>query len=185
MDLYLEVQKGMKTTAKGCEVYNTAERFRQQKELFLALLTYGDQPEVREAVAEEKSRAFFNAKGELAKEHSKATWPKGSAITEAMKEAQKRMIKGKKASEEAVKAAKALRKKTLTKLAAISTEMDSTTALEKVAEYDSAIQALLSESGKLKHLLKSPSLPKHPTFSFGGGRGKNKDKAVPVSVKIS
>jgi hypothetical protein len=183
--LYLEVQSKLRPSLKKeCPVYNTASRFREQKKLFLALMTYGDQPEVKKAIAEERARAHFNEKGELVKEDG-GKWPKGSAVTDAMEEAQKRMIKGAKASKEAVAAAKKLRARKIEKLSAISLEMESTEALQKVAEYDAALQSLLSDSGKLKHLLRVPSLPKHPTFSFGGGRGPLQTKPSAVSAKIS
>ena len=183
--LYLDVQSEMRPSLKKeCPVYNTASRFREQKKLFLALMTYGNEPEVKEALAEEKARAHFNEKGELAKENG-GKWPKGAAITDAMAEAQKRMIKGAKASKEAVAAAKKLRARKIEKLAVISAEMGSTEALQKLAEYDAALQSLLSDSGKLKHLLRVPSLPDHPRFSFGGGRGPSQTKPSPVSADIS
>jgi hypothetical protein len=183
--LYLEVQSEMRPSLKkGCPVYNTASQFREQKKLFLALMTYGDEPEVREAIAEERARAHFNKKGELDKEEG-GKWPKGSAVTDAMEQAQKRMIKGAKASKEAVAAAKKLRARKIEKLATISAEMESTEALEKVAEYDAALQSLLSDSGKLKHLLRAPSLPEHPKFSFRGGRGPSQTKPSAVSADIS
>lgn len=183
--LYLDVQSKLRPSLKNeCPVYNTAARFREQKKLFLALTTYGNEPEVREAIAEERARAHFNKKGELDKEEG-GKWPKGSAVTDAMEEAQKRKIKGAKASKEAVTAAKKLRARKIKKLAAISTEMESTEALEKVAEHDAELQSLLSDSGKLKHLLRAPSLPKHPKFSFRGGRGPSQTKPSAVSADIS
>jgi hypothetical protein len=183
--LYLDAQIGMTpSTNKVCPVYRMASKFRGNKELFLALLVYGDEPEVRQAISEERARASFNDKGHLVKE-TDGKWPKGSAITDAMKDAQKRMIEGSKVSKDAAKNAAELRKKTLDKLAVISTEMDSTEALEKVAEYDAALQALLSDSGKLKHELRNPSLPEHPTFSFKGGRGPSSTSPAAVSATIS
>jgi hypothetical protein len=183
--LYMDVQSEMRPSLKkACPVYNTASSFREQKKLFLALTTYGNEPEVKEAIAEERARAHFNEKGQLAKEEG-GKWPKGSAVTDAMEEAQKRMIKGAKASKGAVAAAKKLRARKIEKLAAISLEMGSTEALQKVAEYDAALQSLLSDSGKLKHLLRAPSLPEHPKFSFGGGRGPKQTKPSAVSANIS
>lgn len=183
--LYTDVQSEMRPSLKNaCPVYNTASSFREQKKLFLALMTYGNEPEVKEALAEERARAHFNEKGELAKEDG-GKWPKGKAVTDAMEEAQKRMIRGAKASKEAVAAAKKLRARKIEKLATISSEMESTEALQKVAEYDAALQSLLSDSGKLKHLLRVPSLPEHPKFSFGGGRGPKQTKPSAVSANIS
>ena len=159
-----------------------ASKFRGNKDLFLALLVYRDEPEVRQAISEERARASFDEKGRLVKS---GKWPKGATVIDAMKEAQARMVKDAKVSTKAAAVAKKLRAKKVEKLAAITSDMECTTALAKLSEFDAMLQSLLSDSGKLKHELRNPSLPEHPTFSFAGGRGPKQTKPSTVSATIS
>jgi len=173
--LYLEAQEGIK-------LYRMASKFRGNKDLFLALITYRDEPEVRKAISEERERASFDEKGKLVKS---GKWPKGAAVVDAMEKAQSRMVKDSKVSPEAVKAAKKLRAKKFEQLAVVNAEMECTTALAKLSEFDAMLQSLLSDSGKLKQELRNPSLPEHPAFSFAGGRGPKQTKPSAVSATIS
>jgi len=181
--LYLEAQEGIKPSmTKACPVYRMASKFRGNKDLFLALITYRDEPEVRKAISEERERASFDEKGKLVKS---GKWPKGAAVVDAMEKAQSRMVKDSKVSPEAVKAAKKLRAKKFEQLAVVNAEMECTTALAKLSEFDAMLQSLLSDSGKLKQELRNPSLPEHPAFSFAGGRGPKQTKPSAVSATIS